>query len=232
MPEQELYTATTETCRCPIHATGSPRTVPNGIDFAHRVSVAEIDQRVAREIYRAHHSYMPSIPDINICHHGIYFDDQLVGAITYRQPLLNRLKLYEHPTGGYTRDGSVGENSFMVSGGDVVEVARICIGVPFHNLASCGLAASMDQFVHNDVARLDIDWLLTFIRADHTGSMLRALCDKGWDLVGMSEPRQAGNRPDTGIREWPKQRWLCHIPDAPVPDPTAVDATHQEIAAD
>lgn len=172
MPDQELYTTSEDGCRCPIHATGSPRTVPNGIDFAHRVSVAEIDQREARE------------------------------------------------------------HSFMVSGGDVVEVARICIGVPFHNLASCALATSMDQFVHSEVSRLDVEWLLTFIRADHTGSMLRALCDKGWDLVGMSEPRQAGNRPDTGIREWPKQRWLCHIPEAPVPEPEpGVDAP-PELTAD
>jgi len=217
--QQQLYSVGDDgSCQCPIHRGGDPHTLPLGVGFADRVSVEPIAQSVAKAVYEAHHSYMPSVPDVNICHHGLYFDDDLVGAITYRQPLLHRLKLYEHPAGEhvYTRDSSVGTDPFMINGGDVVEVARICIGTEMANLASCTFAASMERFVADHADRLGVEWLLTFVRNDHSGSMIKALCDKGWQLVGLTEPRQAGNRPDREIREWRKQRWLCDLESASI----------------
>jgi hypothetical protein len=55
--------------------------------------------------------------------------------------------------------------------------------------------------------------LLTFVRADFDGSVLKALRDKGWHRTGKTDPGQAGNRPDKQIRERPKWRFLCDVPD-------------------
>lgn len=195
-------------CSCPIHEHGEPHTVPLGVPFSQQVTVEEINAEVAEAIYEAHHSYMADLPNVNICHHGIYFRGQLMGAISYRQPLISRLKLSVLPNGSLTREHSKGVDSIMVNGGTIVEVNRICIGVDMKNLASCGLAHSQEKFLADHADRVGVDWLLTFIRNDHVGSMLRALNDKGWNLVGYSEPREPGNRETEDIHSWKKQRWL------------------------
>ncbi|WP_435181282.1 hypothetical protein [Halorussus sp. AFM4] len=236
--EQALYTphTTDEDCSCPIHVDGKPQALPLGVPFADRVSIdPDLDREVAEAIYGHHHSYMDDLPDINICHHGILFDSDLVGAITYRAPLLGKLKVFEGPDGQLTRDEETAQENgwekHIICGGDIIEVNRICIGAPFKNMASCGLAASMDQFIIDHAARLDAEWLMTFIRVDHVGSMLKALMDKAWQMVGISQPKQAGNRPDKEIREWAKQRWLCHIDDVTTVSRETVQITFDEFTA-
>lgn len=78
-------------CDCPIHAgrEREPFTAPLGHRFAADVSVEPIDRAVAARIYAAHHSYMAELPQINLCHHGLYYQDELIGAITYRYPQLD-----------------------------------------------------------------------------------------------------------------------------------------------
>ena len=200
----ELYTSSPDgsSCSCPIHESGDPPILPLGVDFSHRLEVEEIGKEVAESVYKAHHSYMDSIPSVNICHHGIYLDGHLVGALTYRQPLLNCI--------GSDTDGRYGL-SRRYGGGEVVEINRICVGVPMKNLASASLAASQDKFLEDHADRLETGLLMTFIRIDHTGSMLRALVDKGWHHGGISTAGQAGNRPDKEIREWDKIRWLNEL---------------------
>jgi hypothetical protein len=74
-------------CQCPIHADGEPFTAPLGLQFADHVTVEAIQRETAAAIYEAHHSYMDSLPSVNLVHHGIRFQDNLVGAITYRYPV-------------------------------------------------------------------------------------------------------------------------------------------------
>ncbi|QLG30034.1 hypothetical protein HUG10_20730 (plasmid) [Halorarum halophilum] len=214
MPRQ-LYTASghADSCDCPIHRDGTAPTVPLGIEFADRVTITEIDRETALGVYQAHHSYCKDVAQTNIAHHGIEFDGHLVGAVTWRQPLLNELRLWTLPGGGLTRNSELGVDTFKISGGQIAEANRICIGVPTRNLASCGFAKSMDRFVDEHVGRLDLEWLLTFIRVDHVGSMLRALLDRDWELVGISEPKEPGNRPTREIHSWAKHRWLCPLID-------------------
>lgn len=210
--EQPLYTPyTVGECDCPIHASGDPPTLPLGIEFSDRVHIEEIDRETAAQVYEAHHSYMPTVPQVNVCHHGIYLDGQLTGALTYRAPLINKLLVYLGPNGHISREQYEGYERYMINGGNLMEVNRICIGVPMKNLASCALAHSMDKFIDDHAERLDSHWLLTFIRADHTGSMLRALIKKGWELAGMSGAKPPGNRPVEDIHSWQKYRWMYQI---------------------
>ena len=97
-------------------------------------------------------------------------------------------------------------------GDEIVEAARVCIGVDFPNLASAALSRSMEQFIRRYAHRRGIRLLLTFVRADFEGSMIKALRDKGWHCNGQTDPGQAGNRPDKAIREYPKWRFLCEVP--------------------
>nr|WP_221886749.1 hypothetical protein [Halorientalis persicus] len=138
---------------------------------------------------------MDSVPRTNLVHHGLCYQDQLLGAITWRYPLIRSLEY----------DGT------RYEGDEIVEAARICIGVDFPNLASAALARSMERFVRRHGRRRGIRLLLTFVRADFDGSMIKALRDKGWDCAGKTEPGQAGNRPDKQIRERPKWRFLCEV---------------------
>ena len=50
-------------------------------------------------------------------------------------------------------------------------------------------------------------------------------------MVGISQPKQAGNRPDKEIREWAKQRWLCHIDDVTTVSRETVQVTFDEFTA-
>lgn len=189
------FTRTAGGCDCPIHRDGEPITAPLGLQFAERVHIEAIPQYVAGAIYEAHHSYMDDVPLTNLVHHGLCYQGQLMGAITWRHPLIRSL---EHDETRYEGD-------------EIVEAARICIGVDFPNLASAALTRSMEQFVRREARRRGIRLLLTFVRADFDGSMLKALRDKGWRCKGKTEPGQAGNRPDKPIREKPKWRFLCEI---------------------
>ena len=214
--DQSLYTERTDRheCSCPIHEDGVPPTVPLGFEFGDEVWVEEIDRSLAERIYRAHHSYRPDTPETNIVHHGIYYEGHLMGAITWRQPLLNGPKFGVLPNGQLTRDYDEAVETFKSNAGGYCEAARICIGVRFQNLASCGLARSMDAFLEEHADRLDAKWLLTFIREDHVGSMLKALYDKGWQWVGMTRPKAPpSNRESEDIHKWKKQRWVYPVAD-------------------
>lgn len=213
---QSLYTSAPEdSCDCPIHRGEVAQRLPLGIDFADRVTVREIEKETAGEIYEAHHSYMPSVPMVNKVHHGIELDGKLVGAITYRHPLLRCIGADDGSRYGLTQ---------QYSGEKVIEVNRICIGVGMKNLASCGLATSQDEFLSNHADKYGL--LMTFIRIDHTGSMLRALVDKGWHHGGISTANQAGNREEKEIREWDKIRWLNELN----PQPNEVQASFNSYA--
>ena len=222
--QQQLYDPSSTECNCPIHINGDPATIPLGIEFGHRVTVDEIEHDVAAEIYASHHSYRPDTPETNIVHHGIYFDGDLVGAITWRQPLLNGPKYGIHPNGQLTRDYDEAVDTFISDAGGYMEASRICIGVRFQNLASCGLARSMELFLDDHAERLGGKWLLTYIREDHVGSMLKALYDKGWQWVGMTRPKAPpSNREQEDIHKWRKQRWVFPIQDYRKHDDVDVD---------
>ncbi|WP_430506422.1 hypothetical protein [Haloparvum sp. PAK95] len=156
--------------------------------FAERVHIESIPRHVAGAIYEAHHSYMDDVPRTNLVHHGLCYQDQLLGAITWRYPLIRSLEYDE------TR----------FEGDEIVKAARICIGVDFPNLASAALARSIERFVRRHGRGRGVRLLLTLVRADFDGSMIKALRNKGWHCVGKTGPGQAGIRPDKQIREQPK----------------------------
>lgn len=223
-------------CRCPIHGAHDipPFTAPLGLSFADDVTVEPIPDGLAERVYQSHHAYMDSIPSVNLGHHGLRFRGQLMGAITYRYPLLSRKRVYFDAEGGVRppkitdsdvrslpeslratarRILPVGNDApadaEVVSGDRFVEAARICLGVRMANLASASLARSQDRAVNGVVCDDDVRFLLTFVRADYDGAMVRALRSKGWTCVGWTEPRQAGNREDRRIRERHKWVFLC-----------------------
>lgn len=234
-------------CSCPIHRgrDREPFTAPLGLPFADHVSARPIGRTRATAIYDAHHGYMSDVPRVNLVHHGIAYQRAIVGAVTYRYPLLSRKRLHLdaadrpvpqprtpervrralpealHGTALRVLDlarvdaADVAETT-VVRGDRFVEAARICLGVRMPNLASAGLARSQERFVRDHVATGDelVDYLLTFVRADYDATMIRALRDKGWRCVGWTEPRQAGNREDKGIRERYKWQFLCDVRDA------------------
>jgi len=86
------YTPTPEGCSCPIHRERQPVTAPLGLRFAERVHIESIPRHVAGAIYEAHHSYMDDVPRTNLVHHGLCYQDQLLGAITWRYPLIRSLE--------------------------------------------------------------------------------------------------------------------------------------------
>jgi hypothetical protein len=198
-------------------------TTPKGYEFADRVEIKQITKQTANEVYRHHHSYCGPItgPVFNEGSHGIYYRDQLCGAISYNFGLGKCLSL-TFTENGITRDQSNGITKNICKGGNIVEVDRICIGVDFPNLASCAFAKSQDTFIRNsrqgptfDTTTSNVDFLMTFVRIDHTGSMIKALSDKGWELVGVQEPdASASNRDAREINEWGKTRWIRPIGDA------------------
>lgn len=225
-------------CECPIHETGDPFTAPLGLPFAPHVSVEKIDREQAEEIYQEHHSYKNSLPDVNIAHHGLYYQGELLGAITYRFPLLGAKKVHFGANGTvkakpYSDDDiddlpksirqtareiieDVDEDEIVetrVFNGDAfIEAARICIGVDMPNFASAALARSQVKFVKEYKHRFDnFQFLLTYVRADYRGSMIRALRDKGWTTVGFSEPSEASNRDPMEIRRSYKWNFLNSV---------------------
>ena len=69
-------------------------------------------------------------------------------------------------------------------GDEIVEAALIYIGVDFHNSASAALARSMERFVRRHGRWRGVRLLLTFVRADFDGSMIKALRGKGRHCAG------------------------------------------------
>lgn len=237
---QHFHHRTTGTgCDCPIHRgrAREPFTAPLGYPFAGDVHVRPITRERAGEIYAAHHSYMMAVPTINLVHHGLYYQSALVGAITYRYPLLHKKAIRYDATGQVLPESididedlpetlqptarrilrevtpeEVAERR-IVTGDRVIEAARICLGVRMPNLASAALARSMDRFAREQAPAdaEDVDYLVTFVRADYDGAMIRALRDKGWVCTGVREPGQAGNREPKPIRERYKWRFCCDL---------------------
>jgi len=218
-------------CSCPIHADSDPFTAPLGVRFADHVVVEPIDRETASGVYEAHHTYMGSLPSVNLAHHGLYFQDSLVGAITYRYPLISKKRIRYGVDGELCPEPVEIDNlpeairgtarrvlpstdtpvvdSEVVAGDTIVEAARICLGVRMPNLASAALARSQERFLANDDR--DTRFLLTWVRSDYDGAMVRALKDKGWTCTGYREPGQASNREDKPIRERYKWRFLCPV---------------------
>jgi hypothetical protein len=219
-------------CSCPIHEHGEPFTAPLGIRFADHVDVAPVPRETAASVYDAHHSYMDSLPSVNLVHHGVYFQGALVGAITWRYPLISRKRI-RYGVDGQLRPEPLDVDdlpaslrptarrvlpstdepvvdSEVVAGDTIVEAARICLGVRMPNLASAALARAQERFVR-EYDDGSLRFLLTWVRADFDGAMVRALRDKGWTCTGYREPGQASNREDKPIRERYKWRFLCPV---------------------
>lgn len=238
--------ASPDSCSCPIHAGRDrpPFTAPLGLPFADHVTIRPIAGETAAAIYEAHHSYMSEIPAVNLCHHGLCYQDQLVGAITYRYPLLRKKAMYYDEAGRLLPEpldieadlprrlwptarrlltevdtADVAERE-VVSGGAIVEAGRICIGVSMPNLASAALARSQERFIHDYAKQEDVRFLRTLVRADFDGTMLRALRDKGWTCTGYCEPTQASNRDDKPIRDRYKWRFTCPVKTIDIDDQT------------
>lgn len=224
------------TCSCPIHqgCEREPFTAPLGLPFADHVTVEPIRAETAGAIYDAHHGYMDGVPAVNLEHHGLYYQGQLVGAITWRYPLLrkkavrydDRGRLLPEPVAidadlpaelrptarrvlAEIDPADVAER-VVVDGDAFVEASRICIGVAMPNLASAALARSQERLVA-DHGHRGVIFLRTLVWAEYSGSMIRALRDKGWTCTGYCEPGQAGNRSEKPIRERYKWRFTCPV---------------------
>ncbi|WP_246989772.1 hypothetical protein [Halorientalis marina] len=88
---------------------------------------------------------------------------------------------------------------------------RICLGVRMPNLASAALARSQERFVADCADQEGTLFLLTWVRADYDGAMVRALRDKGWTCTGFAETSEASNCEDKPIRKRWKWRFLCPV---------------------
>jgi hypothetical protein len=150
------------------------------------------------------------MPEINLVHHGIFFDGYLMGCVTYRFPLMRWLNWNESSNRPASEDDSPVETK-KLSAGDIVEVARICVGVDMPNLASAGFARSVEKFVTEYARPNGIRVLLTFVREGYGGSMIAALADKGWSTDGIRQGKQAGNRRELEIRDADKTRWFYTV---------------------
>jgi len=178
-------------CTCPVCTQGTIPTLPLGVPFSDKLRIESVTDTIVKPVYTSHHSYMPTTPTVNIAHHGVWLGDYLVGCITYRHPLMRSLN--------------------GVSAEHIIEVARVCIVPEMPNLASAALAHSQDRFLKREGRKRGVKLLLTFVRADYEGSMVKALQDKGWKFTGTVESGQAGNRPDSEIREYEKDRYLYEV---------------------
>lgn len=237
-PFEHSPIAEDDSCNCPIHRNRDhgPFTAPLGMEFADQVEVSSIPRSTATEIYEAHHGYMDGdLHPANFDHHGVYFQGNLMGALTYRYPFFSRKRMHFDRDGapvaapdalenanvpdeirsrakdllGGVEESDVGRSDVLI-GDQFVEVNRICLGERMANLASCSLAKSQEAFLDSSAAPDDFDYFLSYVRADYSASMIKALRDKGWTCVGISEPTQASNREQTEIqKEW---KWCFACP--------------------
>jgi len=179
---------------CPVHEgfSGASKPYPLGHSLTRHVDIRPIPNQTANQIHVAHHSYVYTPRKNSVVSHGVFVDDRIVGAISYAYLLASE------PIAGYASD-------------EYIELARVTIAVDMPNLASCGLSASQDQFAETYARDNDIGLLVTYVHEDYDGSMFKALQTKGWTYDGESRGHQAGNRPDTDIRDVDKSRWVCEI---------------------
>jgi len=165
----------------------TPKPLPKGIPFSDRVEIWEIPYSVSCGIYENHHSYVNAGREQSFIRHGIYFDDELVGAIDWAYMLCSS------PIG-------------YVPSHQYVELARVCVAVDMPNLASCAVAKSQKK-ASETFDDKNIRLLVSYVREDYDGTMFKAL--DGWERDGhISTGHQAGNRPDRDIRDWDKVRWV------------------------
>jgi hypothetical protein len=226
-------------CPCPVHRQqqSGPFTAPLGMGFADEVSVETISAQRAEAIYEHHHSYKDTVPDVNVTHHGLKYQSNLVGAITWRfglggvravrwdenDDLLARPKSssdYDELPAECRQtarcivpdvDEEDIETREVRSGDDFLTAARICLAVRMPNLASAALARSQEKVVADYCESNDVSFLITFVRGDFTGAMIRALRDKGWTCTGWASPSEASNRDPLPIRDRFKWRFVCPV---------------------
>lgn len=229
-----------EECSCPIHSNGrEPFTAPLGYRFADDISVESISREQAEQIYQSHHQYRQDVPSINIAHHGIKYQDEIVGAITWRtglgggggralrwddqgsllprvfsdrdyQSLPGEIRYRAKEIVPDISESQVAERR-VVGGDKFINADRICVGVSMPNLASAALARSQERIVESYCKQNGVEYLLTFVRADYRGSMILALGDKGWLCTGWSEPSTPGNREHEEIHDRYKWRFICPV---------------------
>jgi hypothetical protein len=235
-------TQETETCSCPIHRdrTRPPFTAPLGLPFGNHVDVREIPRREAVRIYNEHHSYLngDSLHPATLAHHGIHYQGNILGAVTYGYPLLSRKNLYFDEAGELvpeplTKDDIVRDlppalhnrateliefvdedeiaECRTVQGDKIAAAERICLGERMANLASAGMARSQARFFNSSNCPSEVEFLVTYIRADFRGSMLRALRGRGWQCIGYTEPSSPGNREHKDIHSEYKWVFACPI---------------------
>lgn len=166
--------------------------LPPGYSFADELTVEPIDKRLAERIHQEHHSYMPYLDRVCICHYTGHFRDHIAGVVSFAMPRR------EAPIGG-------------VAPTDIAEVARVTVCLDMDNLASCLMAAVQDKFVNHHARRLGVGLLLTFVHGEYHGSMFRALHDKGWRYDGPAKPAPSGNRENREIQSTQKERWVCPL---------------------
>jgi hypothetical protein len=232
----------TEDCNCPIHRnrTHRPFTAPLGMGFADQVSVEPIRRSAAVDVYNCHHSYMDgdSLHPASDWHHGIYYRDQLLGAITYGYSLASRKNLYfdddgkllpeplsktdirrdlpeQYHSRAFELFDLIDEEEIAecrtVVGNKIVSAERICLAEQMPNLASAGLARSQEAFYRSHDCPTEAEYLSTYVLADFPGSMIRALRDKGWRLVSYTEGKPPSNRQTYEIHHRPKWCFICPI---------------------
>jgi len=217
-------TADPSECTCPIHGDlgdPGPELIPKGVDFEANVDVVDLDLDTINEIYRTHHSYrdgLASKDQFTDGQHGITHRGELCGAITYNAPNFPKISFYFEPDGRIHRDDDLASNNAVqktIVGDWFAHVARICIGVDFPNLASCGFCRSQERFIER--TDKDVGFLVTYIRGDHSGSMVKALRDKGWSLAGFNEgSKSPSNRDHQSIHDTSKARWVRPVDDSVV----------------
>jgi len=167
--------------------------LPLGVSFSDRVSIKQIDKRTAHLVYKHHHSYMDGGNPSSSAVHGVYLDDRLVGAISYGYMLASE-DIHGIPSDKY------------------MSVSRVCIAIDMPNLASCAMAKSKDLFAKQTAQNEDIELLVTYVREDYDGTMFDALDD--WEYNGhIAKGHQAGNRSESGIRDYDKRRYVCFLSD-------------------
>jgi len=169
-----------------------PEPYPLGFPIKSKISVGKIRGKLANQIHQTHHSYV-SEPRHGVVDHGIFLQDDLVGAITYSYMLASE------PIHGYESD-------------EYIEVARVTIANETPNLASCAMAKSQKRFIEDYASENDIGLLVTYVHEGWEGSMFAALEGLGWEHDGhIAEGHQAGNRKTRKIREYDKKRWVCEL---------------------
>jgi hypothetical protein len=169
-----------------------PEPYPLGWPLKDRVNVESIRGKLANQIHVAHHSYVAE-PRSGVVHHGIFLDNQIVGAITYSYMLASE------SIHGYESD-------------EYIEVSRVTVANDTANLASCAMAQSQELFSEGYATENNIGLLVTYVRDGYEGSMFKALRGKGWEHDGhIAKGHQAGNRTKREIRKHDKKRFVCEI---------------------